>query len=81
MSCNMQMNIYLQHIEEYLEKQCFRYDDEPQQDLFEAMRYSLLAGGKRLRPVFVLIFAKCAAVTGRLRHLLLRQSRWSTPTV
>ena len=58
MSCNMQMNIYLQHIEEYLEKQCFRYDDEPQQDLFEAMRYSLLAGGKRLRPVFVFDFCK-----------------------
>ena len=32
--------------------------------LFEAMRYSLLAGGKRLRPVLVL--AACEAVGGRI---------------
>ena len=30
--------------------------------LFEAMRYSLLAGGKRVRPVLVLAF--CAACGG-----------------
>ena len=45
-------------IEEYLQNQCFLYADEPQQVLFEAMRYSLLAGGKRLRPIFVLDFCK-----------------------
>lgn len=58
MNCDMQMNTYLQYIEEYLEKHCFRYDDEPQQELFESMRYSLLAGGKRLRPIFVYDFCR-----------------------
>jgi geranylgeranyl diphosphate synthase, type II len=36
----------------------------PASRLFEAMRYSLLAGGKRLRPVLAL--ASCEAVGGRL---------------
>ena len=44
-------------VENYLE-QCFCYADEPQQKLFESMRYSLLAGGKRLRPIFVLDFCR-----------------------
>lgn len=36
--------------------------EEPQKLLFEAMRYSLLAGGKRIRPVLVLKFAEaCGA--------------------
>ena len=32
---------------------CF-LDREPREMLYDAMRYSLLAGGKRLRPVLVL---------------------------
>lgn len=48
---------YLAHIEAYLNEQCFLYD-EPQKELFEAMRYSLLAGGKRLRPIFVFDFCR-----------------------
>ena len=44
---------YLACIEEFLEKQCFTYVNQPQTELFDAMRYSLLAGGKRLRPIFV----------------------------
>ena len=44
---------YQQFIETYMEENCFCYDSEPQKILFDAMRYSLLAGGKRLRPVFV----------------------------
>lgn len=55
---NEQMKAYLDHIESYLNNTCFRYEKEPQQDLFESMRYSLLAGGKRLRPVFVFDFCK-----------------------
>lgn len=47
-------NQYHQEIETYLGN-CFQYD-APQQILFEAMRYSLLAGGKRLRPIFVFDF-------------------------
>ena len=47
---------YRQQIEDYLQ-QCFLCD-EPQQKLFEAMRYSLLSGGKRLRPVLALSFCE-----------------------
>lgn len=49
---------YQDIIEEYLDKKCFHYEEEPQQKLFEAMRYSLLAGGKRLRPLLVLEFCR-----------------------
>ena len=55
---DLQMKDYLEHIESYLDKQCFQYKNEPQQDLFSAMRYSLLAGGKRLRPIFVFDFCR-----------------------
>lgn len=36
----------------------FRDDDMPQAGLFEAMRYSLNAGGKRIRPILVLEFCR-----------------------
>lgn len=49
---------YRQYIEAFLDENCFQYDHEPQKILFEAMRYSLLAGGKRLRPVFVFDFCR-----------------------
>ena len=49
---------YLDHIENYMRTKCFCYDTEPQQTLFEAMRYSLLAGCKRLRPIFVMDFCR-----------------------
>ncbi len=53
-----QLNTYKQHTEDYLATECFNYPNEPQQTLFSAMRYSLLAGGKRLRPIFVYEFCK-----------------------
>jgi len=49
---------YQQFIETYMDENCFSYDTEPQKILFDAMRYSLLAGGKRLRPVFVFDFCR-----------------------
>lgn len=49
---------YIQAIEQYLDEKCFQYESEPQKTLFSAMRYSLLAGGKRLRPVFVFDFCR-----------------------
>ena len=49
---------YLSCIEQYLDEQCFQYDSQPQKLLFDAMRYSLLAGGKRLRPIFVFDFCR-----------------------
>jgi len=52
---------YKTYIEQYLNNECFRHDNEPQQKLFDAMRYSLLAGGKRLRPIFVFDFCRMCA--------------------
>ncbi len=49
---------YTEFIEHYLDEKCFHYDAEPQKDLFSAMRYSLLAGGKRLRPILTLDFCR-----------------------
>lgn len=49
---------YRYYIEEYLDEECFVDDAQPQKALFKAMRYSLLAGGKRLRPVFVFDFCR-----------------------
>ena len=54
------LQTYVSHIENYLDG-CFDfYDFEPQAVLFDSMRYSLLAGGKRLRPVFVFDFCRMA---------------------
>lgn len=49
---------YQKQIEEFLDRECFVYDSEPQKKLFSSMRYSLLAGGKRLRPLLVLEFCR-----------------------
>ena len=48
---------YCNQIEQYLNSSFF-YVDQPQTVLFESMRYSLLAGGKRLRPIFTFDFCK-----------------------
>ena len=50
------LKTYQAAVESYLDG-CFT-DDRPQMRLFEAMRYSLLAGGKRIRPVLVLEFCR-----------------------
>lgn len=52
---------YVQAIEEYLHA-CFLLD-VPQASLYESMRYSLLAGGKRIRPVLTQAF--CELCGGR----------------
>ena len=49
---------YREFIENYLKNIYPKFREEPQVDLFDAMEYSLLAGGKRLRPVFVLDFCR-----------------------
>ena len=53
-----QTEIFKQHIEAFLEAWYTRFQDEPQARLFDAMRYSLLAGGKRLRPIFAFEFCR-----------------------
>ena len=49
---------YRGYVEAYLEQWYARFDKEPQKILFESMRYSLLAGGKRLRPIFAFEFCR-----------------------
>jgi geranylgeranyl diphosphate synthase type II len=49
---------YKAHIEAFLQDWYTRFHDEPQRELFAAMEYSLLAGGKRLRPVFAFEFCR-----------------------
>lgn len=47
---------YREYIESFLADYYSRFGDEPQKFLFDAIKYSLLAGGKRLRPIFVFEF-------------------------
>lgn len=55
-SFETRMAEYRAAVDAYLAS-CFT-DDVPQKAIFEAMRYSLLAGGKRIRPVLVLEFCR-----------------------
>ena len=53
---------YREYVENLLKDYYERLHGEPQKLLFEAMEYSLLAGGKRLRPVFAFDFCRmCGA--------------------
>ncbi len=49
---------YREYTEEYLKSIYPQFRCEPQSELFDAMEYSLLAGGKRLRPIFVMDFCR-----------------------
>lgn len=49
---------YRQFIESWMQDWLETFRQEPQKRLYEAMGYSLLAGGKRLRPIFVLDFCR-----------------------
>ena len=62
MKLNEQTALYREYVEAYLKDWYARFHDEPQKQLFEAMEYSLLAGGKRLRPIFAFEFCRiCGA--------------------
>lgn len=50
------LRAYTEEIEAYLQTRF--QGNAPQQTIFDAMRYSLLAGGKRIRPVLVLEFCR-----------------------
>lgn len=56
MTFHEKLKEYQTAVEAYLAS-CFT-EELPQKKLFEAMRYSLLAGGKRIRPVLVLEFCR-----------------------
>ncbi len=49
---------YRSYIERKLTEYCKRLEDVPQKPLIESMRYSLLAGGKRLRPILAYEFCR-----------------------
>ena len=51
---------YREYIEKYLQDFFVQFHKEPQKVLFEAMEYSLLVGGKRLRPILVFDFCRMA---------------------
>ena len=51
---------YRDYTEKYLTDYYTQFHDMPQKSLFEAMEYSLLAGGKRLRPMLAFDFCRMA---------------------
>ena len=60
MEFKQQYAAYQQAIEQYLEG--LFSQDKPYGRLQEAMRYSILGGGKRIRPVLTLEFARLAGL-------------------
>jgi len=60
MSFETRNNAYRDYIEKYLTDFYAQFHSEPQKELFNAMEYSLLAGGKRLRPIFAFDFCRMA---------------------
>ena len=49
---------YRDFLEDYLKKNYDSLSDQPQKLLFDAMQYSLMAGGKRLRPILAFEFCR-----------------------
>ena len=58
MKVDERSKLYREFIQRYLADWYARFHSEPQKPLFEAMEYSLLAGGKRLRPIFAMEFCR-----------------------
>ena len=50
--------LYREYIERYLKDFYQQWQDEPQTRLYDAISYSLLAGGKRLRPILAFEFCR-----------------------
>ena len=55
---NNRTSEYKTYIESFLKDFYAQFHDLPQNKLFDAMEYSLLAGGKRLRPVLAMEFCR-----------------------
>ena len=60
MSSEERFREYREYIQQYLADHYSRFHDQPQKQLFQAIRYSLLAGGKRLRPILAFEFCRLA---------------------
>lgn len=58
MNSNARFVQYREFIEQYLQGYFAQFRSEPQKKLYDAMQYSLLAGGKRLRPILVFEFCR-----------------------
>ena len=58
MNFDARTKCYREYIEDFLARWYQRFQDEPQRKLIDAMEYSLLAGGKRLRPIFAMEFCR-----------------------
>ena len=58
MSHDTRSEQYRSSVENFLKDWYGRFQDEPHSTLFDAMQYSLLAGGKRLRPIFAFEFCR-----------------------
>jgi len=67
MSYIQNFNLYRNLVEEWISKR-ITVPDLPEKSLFEAMRYSLMAGGKRLRPVLSL--AVCDMLEGNREDVM-----------
>lgn len=58
MNLEQQLGEYKAYIESYLQDFYKQFHDEPQKTIFDSVEYSLLAGGKRLRPALVFEFCR-----------------------
>ena len=66
MNIEEQSREYREFTENYLKQIYAGFRTEPQKLLFDAVEYSLLAGGKRLRPVFALDFCRMCGADWKL---------------
>lgn len=58
MNLKKQCREYREYVESYLKEHYDALNDQPQKLLFDAMQYSLTAGGKRLRPILAFEFCR-----------------------
>ena len=58
MNLEKQCREYRAYVEDYLKEHYDALNDQPQKLLFDAMQYSLMAGGKRIRPILAVEFCR-----------------------
>lgn len=58
MNLEKQCREYRAYVEDYLKEHYGALNDQPQKLLFDAMQYSLMAGGKRIRPILAFEFCR-----------------------
>ena len=58
MNLEKQCREYRAYVEDYLKEHYDALNDQPQKLLFDAMQYSLMAGGKRIRPMLAFEFCR-----------------------